>query len=44
MIASQELALSGGQSAGAVLVLAAMIDAWNLPSVVLECFLGGDQC
>jgi hypothetical protein len=26
--------------AGAVLVLASLIDAWNLPSVVLECFWG----
>jgi hypothetical protein len=26
--------------AGAVLVLVSLIDAWNLPSVVLECFWG----
>jgi hypothetical protein len=25
---------------GAVLVLVSLIDAWNLPSVVLECFWG----
>ncbi len=25
---------------GAVLVLTSLIDAWNLPSVVLECFWG----
>jgi hypothetical protein len=25
---------------GAALVLASLIDAWNLPSVVLECFWG----
>jgi hypothetical protein len=26
--------------AGALLVLVSLIDAWNLPSVVLECFWG----
>jgi hypothetical protein len=26
--------------AGAILVLISLIDAWNLPSVVLECFWG----
>ena len=40
MVGAWRMAVSRDQLIGATLVLVSLIDTWNLPSVVLECFWG----